>query len=186
MIIGVHTPEFAFEFIPSNVWSAVKRLGIRYPVGLDNGYRTWNAYANQYWPAEYLIDRTGHVRHTHFGEGEYGETEARIRKLLAEQRVSLPGHTTAIAYQTPSTISTPEKYLGYGRLAGYAGSKMARTVSTGMSSRVGSSRTPSPTAVRGVSRLIGSLPGVMLGSACASRPSTSMSCSPAGAGSQST
>ena len=122
VIVGVHTPEFAFERVPSNVRSATRRLGVRYPVGLDNGFKTWNAYANRYWPAEYLIDRTGHVRRTHFGEGEYSETEAMIRKLLAEQRVSLPRRATAIADQTPTAIATPESYLGYERLARYAGS----------------------------------------------------------------
>ena len=124
VIVGVHTPEFAFERVPSNVRSAVRRFGVRYPVGLDNGYKTWNAYANQYWPAEYLVDRTGHVRRTHFGEGEYGETEALIRKLLAEQRVSLPKRTTVVTDQTPSAIDTPESYLGYERLARYAGSRI--------------------------------------------------------------
>src|SRR5919201_46045 len=79
VIVGVHTPEFAFEHVLSNVRAAVKRLDVRYPVALDNDYATWNAYANEYWPAEYLIDRDGRLRHTHFGEGEYDQTEATIR-----------------------------------------------------------------------------------------------------------
>src|SRR5258708_1672278 len=83
VIIGVHTPEFAFEHVTSNVRSALQGLGIRYPVVQDDRYKTWDNYANQYWPAEYLIDRTGHVRHTHFGEGEDPQTEPRIRPLLA-------------------------------------------------------------------------------------------------------
>ena len=82
VIIGVHTPEFAFEHVARTSRAAVKRLGIKYPVVQDNDFRTWDNYANQYWPAEYLIDRTGHVRHIHFGEGEYDETEALIRRLL--------------------------------------------------------------------------------------------------------
>ena len=86
MIIGVHTPEFAFEHVTSNVRSAVKRLGITYPVMQDNDYKTWDNYANQYWPAEYLIDKQGHVRHTHFGEGEYPKTETLIRRLLGDER----------------------------------------------------------------------------------------------------
>ena len=69
VIIGVHTPEFAFEHVTSNVEAAVKRLGIKYPVVQDNDYKTWDNYANEYWPAEYLIDKNGHVRHTEFGEG---------------------------------------------------------------------------------------------------------------------
>ena len=68
-IVGVHSPEFAFERVPDNVRSAVRRLGVRYPVALDNDFATWRAYSNDYWPAEYLIDRSGRVRHAHYGEG---------------------------------------------------------------------------------------------------------------------
>ncbi len=81
-IIGVHTPEFAFEHVVSNVSQGAKQLGVEYPIAIDNGYSTWNAYQNQYWPAEYLIDATGHVRHVDFGEGQYGQTESFIRHLL--------------------------------------------------------------------------------------------------------
>src|SRR5436309_1755920 len=83
-IIGVHTPEFPFEHDASNVRSAVAQDGIRYPVVQDNDQAVWNAYANQYWPAEYLIDAHGNVRYVHFGEGEYPHTESAIRSLLAE------------------------------------------------------------------------------------------------------
>ena len=76
-IVGVHSPEFAFERVPDNVRSAVQRLGVRYPVALDNDFATWRAYSNQYWPAKYLIDRTGRIRYDHYGEGDYDETEAR-------------------------------------------------------------------------------------------------------------
>ena len=122
VIIGVHTPEFAFERVPANVRSAVRKFGLRYPVALDNGYRTWNAYENEYWPAEYLIDRTGIIRRTHFGEGEYGETEAAIRRLLGENV-----HTRAAAVRdtTPTELITPESYLGYLRIDRYAGSRLA-------------------------------------------------------------
>src|SRR5207244_4839252 len=82
-IIGVHTPEFPFEKDASNVSSAISQDGIRYPVAQDNDQVTWNAYANQYWPAEYLIDSNGVIRYRHFGEGEYGRTESAIRALLA-------------------------------------------------------------------------------------------------------
>ena len=85
VILGVHTPEFAFEHVTSNVRAAVKRLGIRYPVVQDNRFKTWDNYANQYWPAEYLIDRSGRVRHTHFGEGEYPQTESLIRRLRSRE-----------------------------------------------------------------------------------------------------
>jgi cytochrome c biogenesis protein CcdA/thiol-disulfide isomerase/thioredoxin len=116
-IIGVHTPEFAFEHVTSNVRAAVKRLGIAYPVMQDNRYKTWDNYANQYWPAEYLIDKQGHVRHTNFGEGEYDQTEALIRRLLGDNGT----HARAVADATPSGLLTPESYLGYARLTNYVG-----------------------------------------------------------------
>jgi len=124
VIVGVHTPEFAFEHVTSNVQSAVKRLGVTWPVVQDNRYKTWDNFANQYWPAEYLIDRAGHVRHTHFGEGEYGQTEALIRTLLGAH-----GRTARhVADATPSGLLTPETYLGYARLNTYVGSKLVQDV----------------------------------------------------------
>jgi cytochrome c biogenesis protein CcdA/thiol-disulfide isomerase/thioredoxin len=120
VIIGVHTPEFAFEHVTSNVRSAVKRLGIRYPVVQDNRFNTWDNYANQYWPAEYLIDRTGHVRHTHFGEGEYPQTEALIRQLLAVKGK----HAKQLPDVTPTEAMTPETYLGYARISNYTGTQI--------------------------------------------------------------
>lgn len=84
-VIGVHTPEFGFEREYANVEQAVREAGIEYPVVLDNSYATWNAYDQRYWPAWYLIDADGFVRYEHFGEGAYGETEAKIRELLAER-----------------------------------------------------------------------------------------------------
>jgi cytochrome c biogenesis protein CcdA/thiol-disulfide isomerase/thioredoxin len=119
-IVGVHTPEFAFEHVPSNVAAAIKRLGILYPVVQDNRYRTWEAYANHYWPAEYLIDRRGDVRHIHFGEGEYGQTERAIRSLLGAG-----GAMTHVATLVPNGPITPESYLGFERLARYAGSPIS-------------------------------------------------------------
>jgi thiol-disulfide isomerase/thioredoxin len=112
VIIGVHTPEFAFEHVASNVGSAIKRLGVRYPVVQDNDYSTWNAYSNQYWPAEYLIDKTGRVRHAHFGEGEYKHTEKLIRQLLGVASAPM----TNVADTTPRGLMTPESYLGTARL----------------------------------------------------------------------
>ncbi len=117
-IVGVHAPEFAFERAPSNVRSAVKRLGIRYPVALDNDFATWRAYSNDYWPAKYVIDKSGRVRYTHFGEGAYGETESWIRRLLGEK---VKTRRTAVADETPSEVTTPESYLGYARLDRYGG-----------------------------------------------------------------
>jgi cytochrome c biogenesis protein CcdA/thiol-disulfide isomerase/thioredoxin len=118
-IIGVHTPEFAFEHVTSNVQAAVKRLGVTWPVVQDNSYKTWDNYANQYWPAEYLIDKQGHVRHTHFGEGEYGQTEQLIRQLLGDKGTK----ARQIADATPGGVMTPESYLGYARLSNYEGTR---------------------------------------------------------------
>ena len=113
-IIGVHTPEFAFEHVTANVAQASRQLGVVYPVAQDNDYTTWNAYENNYWPAEYLVDATGTIRHVDFGEGEYGQTESFIRQLLvaAHPAVHLPGRTD-VANLTPDQATTPESYLGY-------------------------------------------------------------------------
>ena len=121
VVVGVHTPEFAFEHVPSNVKSNASRLGVRYPIAIDNGYGTWNAWGNQYWPAEYLIDRNGRVREFHFGEGEYDKSEAAIRTLLSGAPGSLPASATGIADTTPAGSLTPESYLGAARLVRYAG-----------------------------------------------------------------
>ena len=86
-IVGVHTPEFAFERETRNVERAIKQNRLRYPVAQDNDFSTWSAWGNQYWPAKYLIDSRGRVRYAHFGEGEYDKTEAAIRALLAEAGV---------------------------------------------------------------------------------------------------
>ncbi len=117
-IVGVHSPEFAFERVPDNVRSAVRRLGIRYPVALDNDFGTWRAYSNDYWPSKYLIDRSGHIRYEHYGEGAYDETESLIRRLLGEK---VKTARTTVADETPNMITTPESYLGYARLANFAG-----------------------------------------------------------------
>lgn len=83
VVVGVHTPEFDEEYDPARVKAAVNRLGITYPVVLDNGYKTWDAYRNRFWPALYLIDRKGNVVYRHYGEGNYDITDAEIRRLLA-------------------------------------------------------------------------------------------------------
>jgi thiol-disulfide isomerase/thioredoxin len=83
-VVGVHTPEFAFEGSVQNVERAVREQGLEYPVGLDNKFVAWNAYGNRYWPTMYLIDRAGRIRYTQLGEGNYRVTEGAIRALLAE------------------------------------------------------------------------------------------------------
>jgi cytochrome c biogenesis protein CcdA/thiol-disulfide isomerase/thioredoxin len=117
-IVGVHTPEFPFERDASNVEDAIAQSELRYPVVQDNDYATWDAYANQYWPAKYLIDSRGRVRYTHFGEGEYEETEQAIRELLAEAG-RRPGGSRARAKgeQASRLVTTPESYLGSARAA---------------------------------------------------------------------
>jgi cytochrome c biogenesis protein CcdA/thiol-disulfide isomerase/thioredoxin len=124
VIIGVHSPEFAFEHDTGNVQAAIGRFGITYPVAQDNEFHTWQAYNNEYWPAHYLIDANGNVRSEHFGEGAYSETEAQIRALLAEAGNSaLPAATGGGDAQVPITAAqTPETYLGSDRAADYDGS----------------------------------------------------------------
>jgi len=90
VVVGVHTPEFAFAFEKSaqNVQDAIKRLQIKHAVAQDNSYATWKSFKNRYWPAVYLIDKQGRIVYSHYGEGNYGETEKRIQALLAEPAVS--------------------------------------------------------------------------------------------------
>jgi thiol-disulfide isomerase/thioredoxin len=117
VVVGVHTPEFAFEHVVSNVRAQAAALGVHYPVAIDDNYATWNAYSNEYWPADYLIDAHGDVRHVHFGEGDYAGTEQLIRQLLhaAQPGVSLPPPTN-VPNKTPTGLLSPETYLGYDRL----------------------------------------------------------------------
>ncbi len=114
-VIGVSTPEFAFEKDAGNVNSAIKRYGIPYPVALDNNYATWNAYNNEYWPAEYLIDSTGTIRRTEFGEGSYSQTEEAIRALLAQAGKKVSAPLSNLPDMTPQTQLTPETYFGSSR-----------------------------------------------------------------------
>jgi cytochrome c biogenesis protein CcdA/thiol-disulfide isomerase/thioredoxin len=122
VVIGVHTPEYAFEHVASNVAAGVKRLGITYPVALDNDYTTWDNFNNQSWPADYLIDSTGVVRYASIGEGAYSTAEGFIRQLLsaAKPGVVLP-KATDVADTTPTEQLTPETYLGSQRADSYAG-----------------------------------------------------------------
>ncbi len=117
VIIGIHTPEFEFEQIPENVKDAILRLGIHWPVVLDNDFENWDAFENKYWPAKYLADREGKIVYTHFGEGGYEETEEKIRELLG-----LPKENTDSGSRDGMTgmgavcsIATAETYCGYMR-----------------------------------------------------------------------
>ncbi|MGI8419448.1 MAG: cytochrome c biogenesis protein DipZ [Candidatus Levyibacteriota bacterium] len=119
VVIGVHTPEFDFEHQTNNVQNAIKQYNIHYPVAQDNDYATWNAYNNQYWPAEYLIDAKGVIRREHFGEGEYDQMEEAIQTLLKENGKSVTSKIDTMADQTPGTNISPETYLGEHRMQYY-------------------------------------------------------------------
>ena len=118
-IVGVETPEFAFERDAGNVRNAIGQFGLHYPVVQDNRMGTWNAYGNQAWPADYLIDAHGQVRYVSIGEGDYGQTETAIRALLAERgsRPGARGHPEGVV--VPSQKATPETYLGTERAEGW-------------------------------------------------------------------
>jgi thiol-disulfide isomerase/thioredoxin len=111
VIIGVHTPEFGFEKVQSNVAAANSRYGVTYPVALDNDYKTWDTWDQRYWPAHYLIDQNGVVRQVHYGEGAYGATEMLIQQLLKTP----PQPTAAPTVSTVTNNRSPEMYVGYAR-----------------------------------------------------------------------
>ena len=128
VVIGVHAPEFAFEKVPDNVKRAVHDLGVTYPVALDNNLIIWQAFNNEYWPAHYFIDAQGRIRHHHFGEGEYDESERVIQQLLREAgQTDVPGGIVDPRAQGVEAAATPEDptkspetYVGYGRGANFA------------------------------------------------------------------
>ncbi|HEY1613135.1 MAG TPA: cytochrome c biogenesis protein DipZ [Rhizomicrobium sp.] len=122
VVIGIHAPEFAFEKDIGNVRRAVHDLGVTYPVALDNDLKIWQAFNNEYWPAHYFIDAMGRIRHHHFGEGEYDESERVIQNLLKEAGYrNVPGGIVnpqavgALAAADNTDMQSPETYVGYGR-----------------------------------------------------------------------
>jgi thiol-disulfide isomerase/thioredoxin len=123
VVIGVHTPEYAFEHVASNVQAGASRLHITYPVALDNNYTTWNDFGNESWPAEYLVDSTGEIRHVSTGEGDYAGTESLIRRLLtaAQPSAELPAATDMPDTTPADAEQTPETYLGSERVDSFAG-----------------------------------------------------------------
>ena len=123
-IVGLHTPEFAFEKVQANVQKAVNNFNIKYPVVLDNDYSTWNAYGNRFWPRKYLIDIDGYIVYDHIGEGGYKETEQAIQKALAERAARMGMEDTiSETISTPvnailvdsSRVKSPEVYFGSAR-----------------------------------------------------------------------
>jgi thiol-disulfide isomerase/thioredoxin len=111
VIVGIHSPEFDFEKIQQNVESAVKRDDVTWPVALDSDMAIWKRFNNQYWPADYIADRNGHIRYTHFGEGDYANTENVIRKLLGVP-VTAPRAEVVKTETSSSGVTNPETYLG--------------------------------------------------------------------------
>lgn len=127
VVIGVHTPEFDFEKLMPNVQKAVQKFNITYPVALDSNYKIWNAFHNQYWPAEYYIDAKGKVRYEHFGEGDYDQSEKWIQKLLKEASgTQMPGGAANVqgegveAAADTRDIRSPETYAGYERAQSFS------------------------------------------------------------------
>jgi len=116
VVVGIHTPEFAFEHETSNVENAIKQYNIHYPVAQDNDYATWNAYNNEYWPAEYLIDENGIIRRTEFGEGNYPQMEMAIQTLLKQAGKKTPTTISKVNAIAPSGDISPETYLGSARM----------------------------------------------------------------------
>jgi thiol-disulfide isomerase/thioredoxin len=127
VVIGIHTPEFPFEKNEANVRKAVRKFGVEFPVVMDNDYRLWRAFHNQFWPAHYFIDEAGRVRFHHFGEGGYEQSEAWIRSLLEERNHQKPPElalkiaaTGVEAASEAEGVQSPETYIGYIRAKNFA------------------------------------------------------------------
>ena len=129
VVIGVHAPEFAFEKDVSNVRWAVKDMKIDYPIAVDSDHVIWRAFKNQYWPALYFIDAQGRLRHHHFGEGSYQQSEMIIQELLAEAGASASSRelvsVDAVGAEAAAdwgNLKSPENYVGYARTERFASS----------------------------------------------------------------
>jgi thiol-disulfide isomerase/thioredoxin len=127
VVIGVHTPEFAFEQNVDSVRQAVKDMRVDYPVAIDNDYAIWRAFDNRYWPALYFVDAQGHIRHHHFGEGEYEQSEMILQQLLEEAGIEGIGHELVSvdargveAAADWGSLRSPENYVGYERTENFA------------------------------------------------------------------
>jgi len=131
-VVGIHSPEYAFEKEPRNVEAGIRSFGIEYPVGLDNSLSTWTNYRNRYWPAHYLVDAEGTVRHISFGEGNYAATEQLIRELLddADPGVALPAPTEQRDETPQAGSTTPETFLGTTKQVNFAGDEPYRRTTT--------------------------------------------------------
>ena len=131
-VVGVHTPEFGFEADLDNVMAQTRNLGVDYPVAVDSDYRVWGAFANRFWPAVYIADAEGRIRHHHFGEGEYAQTEMVIQRLLLDagardldqDLVSVDPRGLEVGADWQA-LRSPETYLGYGQSSGFASEHIA-------------------------------------------------------------
>jgi len=125
-VVGVQTPEFDFEGDVGNVARAIKEMDVRYPVVIDNDYAVWQAFDNHYWPAQYFVDAQGRIRHHHFGEGDYEQSEMVLQMLLREAGADVEQGLVRIAPQGVeaaadwASLGSPESYVGYGRAMGLA------------------------------------------------------------------
>jgi len=125
-VVGVQTPEFDFEGDLDNVQRAVKEMDVRYPLVVDNDYAVWRAFDNHYWPALYFVDAEGRIRHHHFGEGEYEESEMVLQMLLREAGVDVDQGLVRLeptgveAAADWASLGSPETYVGHGRAVGFA------------------------------------------------------------------
>jgi thiol-disulfide isomerase/thioredoxin len=131
-VVGVHTPEFGFERDLDNVIAQSSKLGVEFPVAVDSDYAVWRAFSNHFWPAVYIADAEGRIRHHHFGEGEYAQTEMVIQQLLLDAGAS--DVDQALVDVEPRglevaadwrTLRSPESYLGYGQSTGFASEDVA-------------------------------------------------------------
>jgi thiol-disulfide isomerase/thioredoxin len=127
VVVGVHTPEFPFERDVDNVRQAVEDMRVEYPVALDSDYSIWEAFSNRYWPAVYVADAEGRIRHHHFGEGGYEECERIVQQLLREAGGdAIPDDLVVVAddgFEAQadwSNLESPETYLGYGQAQHFA------------------------------------------------------------------
>ena len=127
VMIGVHTPEFSFEHDHGNIETALRQMNVTWPIAIDDDYEVWRAFSNHYWPALYVIDAQGRIRHHHFGEGEYEGSELAIQQLLTESGVSgieagfVAPHAQGAEVQADwDSLGSSETYLGHAQATGFA------------------------------------------------------------------
>lgn len=133
VIVGVHSPEFSFEREPRNVEQATSHLNVRFPVAIDSSHRIWDAFHNEYWPAQYLVDAKGRIRYHHFGEGDYGEIERHIQDLLKENGANVTASDAASdsgigieAAPDWAHAKSPETYIGYRQAENFSSERVAK------------------------------------------------------------